>query len=119
MVPTGTGELLWIYFLSATNVDNQSLMNIMIVLSDQSVPNVIWKSLRVESMIAMSREHDVYRDACDQTENRMKDIIEKRKKLKENEMKRIGNKPACEVTFVEKEWYNEMRRDGSMSTRMY
>jgi hypothetical protein len=85
---------------------------------EKFVGNAGLKSLRQESVI-VSREHDVYRDACDQTENRMKDIIEKRKKLKENEMKRIGNKPACEVTFVEKEWYQSMEREGSMSTRMY
>lgn len=90
----------------------------MIVQLAQSVPNVIWKSLRAESMI-VSREHEVYRELCARTEEDMQLIIEKRKELKDNELKRIGNKPACEVTFVEKEWYRTMERDGGMSTRMY
>ena len=67
----------------------------------------------------MSREHDAYRAECVHLEQEMQDIIEKRKELKDDEMRRIGNKPACEVTFVEKEWYRTMERDGGMSTRMY
>lgn len=67
----------------------------------------------------MSSEHEVYKELCDRTEEDMRLVIEKRKELKDNELKRIGNKPASEVTFIEKEWYQSMQRDGSMSTRMY
>lgn len=67
----------------------------------------------------MSREHDQYVVMCNNLEKKIEEIIKERKLLKDSELRRIGNKPACEVTFAEKEWYRTMERDGGMSTRMY
>lgn len=92
-------------------------MNV-VSLQEKSAGNVGLKSLGQENVI-VSREHEDYKQRCDNLEEELKETIKSQKLLKQEEMKRIGNKKASEVTFVEKEWYHTMQREGGMSTRMY
>lgn len=67
----------------------------------------------------MSAEHAEYVRSCKKLETQMEEIIDRRRESKQNEVSRIGNLPKNEVTLEEYEWWQEMRREGSLSTRMY
>ena len=67
----------------------------------------------------MSAEHAEYLEGCKVLDKQMEELIERKKLLKQREMARIGNLSKSLVTLSEYEWWQEMRREGSLSTRMY
>jgi hypothetical protein len=63
--------------------------------------------------------HEEYLEGCKVYEEKMGELIEKKKLLRQRELTRISNLKKNEVTLVEYEWWQDMRREGSVSTRMY
>lgn len=63
--------------------------------------------------------HEEYLEGCKVLDEKSYELIEKRKQLKQRELTRISNLKKNDVTLEEYEWWQDMRREGSVSTRMY